>query len=56
MTLLVLLKTGVKRNSLSNPYKTKQTLKRLNVETLYFDVLKPVQVYYHHLLYLNSSG
>ena len=30
------LKTRVIRNSPLNPYKTKQTLERLNFETLYF--------------------
>ena len=34
--VLVLLKTGVIWNSLSNPYKAKQTLVRLNFEMLYF--------------------
>ena len=31
MFVLVLLKTGVIRNSMSNPYKAKQTLDRLPV-------------------------
>ena len=46
--LLVLLKSGCIRNSLSNPYKAKQTLEKLNFETLYFfkekDLLKGATV------------
>ena len=36
MTHTCSLKKGVIRNSLSNPNKAKQTLERLNFETLYF--------------------
>ena len=36
--VLVLLKTGVIWNSLSNPYKAKQTLVRLNFEMYFFKV------------------
>ena len=35
-TCFFFLKTGVIRNSLSNLYKAKQRLERLNFETLYF--------------------
>ena len=34
--VFVISKTGVTRNSLSNPYKAKQTLERLNFETYFF--------------------
>ena len=33
--VFVLLKAGVMRNSLLNPYKSKQTLERLKFETLF---------------------